>query len=273
MKAGKSHWSLDLYTWKARFCPTVIVALPVALGIFSWFPQNIALWGALAGGLLSAGLAGLLAEVGRDQGKAKEPVLFAMWGGKPSTIILSYRRSWLNSITLRRYHEVLQRVIPGVSIPNSQEEADNPQAADAQYESCVDYLREATRDRRKYPLVFAELASYGFRRNLWAMKPVGIALALLGTVACTASFAWGVITERQEPQIPLASGVFCAVLTTFWFLRFKPSWIRLAAVAYAERLLASCETITSSNLKMLPGPTKSALASRFDRSNREGGQT
>lgn len=67
-----------------------------------------------------------------------------------------------------------------------QEQAD-PTAADHSYAAAVAVLREATRDTNRYPLVFAENVSYGFRRNCWAIRPFGIV---------TSSLAIGVLIER-----------------------------------------------------------------------------
>ena len=40
-------------------------------------------------------------------------------------------------------------------------------------------LREATRDTSRFPLVFAENANYGFRRNLWGLRPIGTGVAVV----------------------------------------------------------------------------------------------
>ena len=55
----------------------------------------------------------------------------------------------------------------------------DPEWADTKYEEVVTSLREATRDTSRFPLVFAENANYGFRRNLWGLRPIGTAVAVV----------------------------------------------------------------------------------------------
>ncbi len=48
------------------------------------------------------------------------------------------------------------------------------------YDSATAYLRDTTRDRGRFPLVFQAMYDYGFRRNLWGLKPWGLTFALTG---------------------------------------------------------------------------------------------
>ncbi len=49
----------------------------------------------------------------------------------------------------------------------------------AQAKRLYNYLRENTRDKEKFGLVYAELIGYGFRRNLWGMKKLGVTLSIM----------------------------------------------------------------------------------------------
>ena len=65
----------------------------------------------------------------------------------------------------------------GYPFPTEQEEEANLSWVDTKYEEAVTSLREATWDTSRFPLVFAENANYGFRRNLWGLKPIGALIA------------------------------------------------------------------------------------------------
>src|SRR5947208_9959356 len=81
------------------------------------------------------------------------------------------------------------KLVRDVKLPTSEEEAADPEGADQRYEACVRFLRNATRDRSTFPLVFAENVNYGFRRNLWGMRSAGIAcsaVSALGAAYLTA---------------------------------------------------------------------------------------
>ena len=184
----------------------------------------------------------LLAQVGRDAGKRKEALLFKLWGGKPTTRLLRYRDA-ANITLLRRRHTKLAALL-GITMPGANEEAANPRAADEVYETCVTFLRDKTRVREQFPLVFEENCNYGFRRNLWGMKPLGVMLALLA-LAAIAAIPVVDAGARLSPRLSTVAVAAVAdlVLLLGWLFVFTPRWVRVAAGAYAERLLEACERL------------------------------
>jgi hypothetical protein len=83
----------------------------------------------------------------------------------PSVAWLRHRDPRLDGYTKRRYHDFLASKIPGWAAPTADSEAENPSRADEAYASASRWLRENTRDVKKYPRVADENISYGFRRN------------------------------------------------------------------------------------------------------------
>jgi hypothetical protein len=183
----------------------------------------------------------LLAQLGRDRGKSKEPQLYQQWGGKPTTQLLRQRDKYLDPHTKARYHGKLGVLIPGIQLPTADEEANAPGAADAIYDSCVLYLREKTRDRDKFRMVYQENVNYGFRRNLWGMKQAGVFLSFISLVACVLAL----IVNYASPTewVAIAGALLNASLLAWMMLRVSPEWVRLAGIAYAERLLAACDSL------------------------------
>jgi len=233
--------TFDSYTIQARLKPSLLVWLPVGLAIVAWLPERFVGWGLLVGMSTTCGLTLLLAEAGRDQGKLKEKVLFRKWGGTPTTQLLRHRDGWIDRNTKVRYHQKLQTFVPGITLPTPQEEDADPAAADETYASCIRYLIERTRNRKAFPLVFKELVSYGFRRNLWGMKAPGALLAAFGALACATAIGarWGV----SVPAAAIVATAISAALVAFWLMHITPEWVRTVAFAYAERLLASLEKL------------------------------
>ncbi len=241
MNTGTFFSRIDTYSLKARLWPVLLHFLPLGLAVIAWFPEKFAGWGLLLGIATPCGLTALLTELGRDQGKKKEPWLFERWGGMPTTQLLRHRDSTLDPNTKTRYHKKLGVLIPGIEMPSARKEKASPLAADQVYESCGRFLRERTRDKQRFPLVFKELVSYGLRRNLWGMKPSGLIVALIGLVASTVPVVT-TLSDRVTPAAVVAS-LLSLFLLVWWALRISPDWVRLAGFAYARALLAACETL------------------------------
>lgn len=233
----------DLYTWRARIAPAFIVVLPLAIAVFLWVPDTILL-GRLAGVILGPlGVAMLMAQVGRDRGYLKQPQLWRRWGGAPTTQLLRHRNAESNPVLRERYHRKLGELQPDLVMPTAEEEGQDPQRADHVYEACVKHLITRTRDRKQFPLLFNENVSYGFRRNLWGMKSLGILFTLAGLAACGLNvwLNWG--RTRQVAAEATVSGLFNLGLLLFWLFWVTPQWVRIAGDAYAARLLEACEQL------------------------------
>jgi hypothetical protein len=68
-------------------------------------------------------------------------------------------------------------------------EQNDPAAAKSFYERTGTWLRENTRDTKKFPILFNELVTYGFRRNLLGVKWPALALNLVVVLIC-AGLLW-----------------------------------------------------------------------------------
>lgn len=233
----------DAYSLKARLAPTFLVLLPICLSLAAWLPSEFfASWRVAVGFLTYCGVICLLAELGRDLGKKKEPNLFKLWGGKPTTRMLRHRHSSLDKVTLARYHAKLSDLI-NQPFPNRESEKDDPKAADALYESGIKVLLERTRDSEKYSLLLKENTSYGFRRNLWGMRPAAILICIV-CLLITVGRMWVVVTSNNEVPITtflIPLGII--FILALWVCRITPAWVRISSDAYAIRLLAACETL------------------------------
>jgi hypothetical protein len=232
---------LDTYTVRARIAPPLLVALPAWIAVTVWFP-GVTATALVSGAGAWLALAVLADQLGRDGGRNKQPKLIRLWGGLPSTAMLRHRDPRLNRVTRARYHAKLRSMI-GTPLPAAEAEAAAPDKADEVYESCVDVLRERTRDRGAFALVFAENVAYGFRRNVWGMRPGGTAIALLASVTCFVRLGMEWWRSGAITSAPAIGLIACAVLSSLWLARFTPSWVKLTAEAYARALLAACEVI------------------------------
>lgn len=234
--------NLDEYTIKARLKPAFLVALPLLCATLALFPEELTGLSTVVSLFVYAGGSVLMSQIGREWGKRKEPGLYQEWDGQPSIQRLRHRDA-TNKQILARYHAKLQELLPDLKIPTAQEEQADPRNADEVYDACCAFLRTETRDKKVFNLIFEENVNYGFRRNLWGMRPLGILAALVGLIVIGIA-AWGF--SRGEPAIPKMLWIYGSInllLLLAWLFVFNKDWVKTAAVAYGERLLESCEKL------------------------------
>jgi hypothetical protein len=247
MKNAITISSLDEYNRNARLKPAFLVIFPIGI-LISLLGLNVSVMlAALSGPLATVGLTFLLAQIGRDFGKRKEPYLYSLWTGKPSVSKMRHSDTSINVHTRERYH---QRAVQLLRIPMPTEagERDDPQCADQIYEAYSNLLLERTRDKKKFPLIFQELTNYGFRRNLWGMKPFGLTLSIVCVFSELVRLVSGLFAHRPPSVLNLASLLLATFLLLCWIFVINPEWVRIAANAYAERLLAASEMLDQSSV-------------------------
>lgn len=233
----------DEYSLNARVRPALLALLSLTVFFYLAFPQ---LYNALAGAVsifVVFGLVTALAHYCRSAGRNLENKLFSAWGGKPTTSLLRHRDTHIDSITKNRYHEFLTRNIVKLVAPSAEDELNNPQKADQAYDSAVRWLLEYTRDQKRYPILFKENISYGFRRNCYGIKWLAVMLTLVPIVAVVVDYfvVTKTVVDVGEPSVWL-SICLSMILSCWWVFVVRESWVRDAATAYAIRLLAACET-------------------------------
>jgi hypothetical protein len=138
-------------------------------------------------------------------------------------------------VLLTRRHERLRQLAANVQMPTAKQEEKNPGKADQVYDSCTAFLLEKTRDKKQFPLVFEENCNYGFRRNLWGMKPFGILTSLAGT----GGVAVLLVLDYYHHGIAAISTIICGTISFLlligWIGWFSPEWVRIPAEAYQRQ--------------------------------------
>lgn len=239
MDALRGHF--DSYTWRARVLPMFIVLWPIGIACGLWLPNLMLaarLIGAIAGPL---GLAMLLSQLGRDLGLRKQRALWDGWGGSPTVQMLRHKNTNVNPVIRDRYHQRFSALRPDLTLPSDAEESANPAQADQIYEACVQYVIGQTRDHKRFPLLFKENVNYGFRRNLWGVKPIGITICVLGLIACVIR-SW-VTTNTPDFTAAATAVALILIILIFWLFCVNARWVRITAEAYATRLLEACESL------------------------------
>ena len=234
---------LDIYSLKARLWPSLLAGIPLAVGISALIPGVSFPASAGVGAAGAVALMFLLAQVGRSRGKRLEAELFKSWGGKPSVRIMRHRDNTIDPQTKQRYHRNVVAICKDLRMPSAEDEARDHGAADQAYEAATKCLISKTRDTKKFGLLFRENVHYGFCRNAWGLKPLGILCSVLGAAAG----GWRIVAALRASETPPSAAVAAAALSglmlLLWSVWVWPKWVRVPAEAYAERLLEASDAL------------------------------
>jgi hypothetical protein len=241
----------DKYHLNARVKAALLLIYPLIISILVWYPEVRSSYAAIFGGLVTYGVLAFLANVLASLGRRKEPGLYHEWGGSPTTLFLRHRDQNLDQYTKLRYHQWINKNVPGLKMPTPEEEQVSPQDADQRYESAARFLRDKTRNEKSYPLVTKENINYGFSRNIWAVKSFGITLSLL-TLLANSVFLYlkSIEVSNSELKHILEQISFLGLSIVWlisllvvlaWIFWVRKAWVKTQGYAYARALLESCE--------------------------------
>jgi hypothetical protein len=168
-------------------------------------------------------------------------------GGLASTRALRHGDPMIAQPSRARYHAFLGSC--GLIMPSVEEQAADPDAADECYRAAADWLREQTRDQKKFEMLHGENRAYGFRRNLLGLRPFGLALTGLSLVGDVVALYFG----RVQNQTHEFAGIMLAVLLMaggiVWLFVVTEAFVEDASRSYTERLLATCDQLAKPQLK------------------------
>ncbi|MGO7820480.1 hypothetical protein ACC684_24830 [Rhizobium ruizarguesonis] len=244
---------LDYYTLRARLFPALIGVAPALAAFFlliSWRELALSNIAATVGLLV---LVFALADLARRQGLKMENELFKLTGGKPSIVMFRRNDTTFDEVTKDRYRTFIGGKIPR-KVPTATEEQSDQRSADEFYEACGIWLRTNTRDTKRFPILFGELITYGFRRNLLGLKWIGLALNA-SVLVIVAAILW------SQGGLSLASDLDDRQLVVLCVSAIHAAYLLLAVtrdgVVEASRRYAR-ELILSTEMLMIPAKRKVA---------------
>jgi len=234
---------LDAYTVKARYYPAMLATIPglAALAILiSWSKFG------LTTVVASAAIPMLIyasADIARRLGKRIEDEIYRKAGGKPSVTMLRYGDSTLDTESKAEYRKFLSTKI-NRPVPTEDQEKVDPTAGDTFYERGGAWLRENTRNVKKFGVLFAENITYGFRRNLFGLKWPALALNIV-LVALCGFFLYRqmpIDTENDTTLRLLVVVVLAFIHSLYMLFGVSRQSVINAGRMYARQLILSCET-------------------------------
>ncbi|WP_051440948.1 hypothetical protein M728_005174 (plasmid) [Ensifer sp. WSM1721] len=235
----------DTYTLRARIIPALIAAIPVFVLATLSVPWDRFSLPQVLSSLSVAILLFALSDFARRHGRRIEPKIYAKAGGKPTVTMLRHRDSTLDEVTKAKIVAFLSSKI-AERPPTVQEEDSDPIRADAFYERCGTWLRENTRDQKRFAILFNDNVTYGYRRNLLGLKPIALTLNTIVLLAGLAVlfYRWdlGIADELNGKMLGVA--IIAFFHSVYLTLGVTESSVAEASRTYARQLLLSCVALS-----------------------------
>jgi len=246
----------DSYSLRARLFPAIIAAAPAFAAmalLISW--KSFGVSNAIASIAVLVMLYAI-ADFARSRGRAVETVLYAEQGGMPSITMFRRNDSTINESNKQRYREFLSKKLK-VVIPTPEIEQADQAIADSFYEQCSTWLRQNTRDTKKFHLLFNENLTYGFRRNLFGVKWLALGLNLVVVIICLVllyryNWEWEIDLGKRTALVL----VIAAIHVTYILIAVRKASVFDASKAYARELILSCEVFLSERTPVKKTPKR-----------------
>jgi hypothetical protein len=179
-------------------------------------------------------------------------------GGLPTTTTLRHRDDTYDDETRAGFHTFIAAKL-GKPAPTAAEEAADPAAADSYYARGATWLRENTRDAKKFDILLNENITYGFRRNLFGLKLPGFVLNAAIVAFCLAILwrRWPVDLSNTFDAKLLAVVVIAVLHAIYLAIFVTEAGVFEGARTYARQLLLCTQ---SPHFSGAPKPRSTAFA-------------
>jgi hypothetical protein len=235
---------LNDYERRARLLPGLVAIFPIVIVLVTLGLRQLAVVSSFVSGLTVIGGPALLAGAVRHWGQKAEHRLWEKWGGPPTTRWLRLRGEsdseferdlWRNAVS----------AISGMPLPSLRAERSNAEKADKVIVAAVKRIRDRTRDKERFDILFSENRTYGQERNMYGIRWAGrlIALSAMGFLV-TYGFWLSKIINRPVHSLEMGIGsTICFLVFLWWCLWPSENRVRGAADKYANELLHSAVTL------------------------------
>lgn len=229
----------DAYSLKARWAPAMLAIVPVLVLMLSAF-DVAALIGTLGPATASLVVGFVANEIVRGRGRRVERALVREWGGLPTTREL--RATSDPSPERRRRRQQVEKM-SNRELPALIEQSEAPAASDRIVDQAVRTVLVVLRhgESAGISLLHKENISYGFRRNLLALRPFGLAVSLT-------AFIFTLVLNLNEVLSWAVGAPIIAVqliVTALWVFVAKRAWVLEQAETFSDRFFTVLDAVAA----------------------------
>lgn len=206
-----------------------LTAVPIIVGALLGLNVSVIFGFAVFGIEVVSVLFWLLSNSVRDAGKALEKRTFI--DGMPTTVALRLREN--DSFTTTTWRSLVQDK-SGTTLLTKRQEMNRPVDADERIEYAIGVLREQMRNVAKFKLLRRELKTYGFWRNMVAMRWWGFGISALSALVA------GLCTIASETKaLPFVALAVALLGCLYWVFIVRPPRMLAAAERYKDQFFRS----------------------------------
>jgi hypothetical protein len=231
----------DTYSLKARVFPALVAGLPTFVFLFVLVPWDHLGLPHLAASAMSLVLLFAFADTARKAGKRLETRL-----GTGATPEQWHRGNPdVPEAAKNRYRAFVANQLRRAA-PTVQEEKADPRQANDFYLSAGTWLRDNTRDKRAFVILFGENITYGYRRNLLGLKGAALVCNLIAALSCLAILILRPLYFAALPPIDEKMLMVLAAVvlhSAYMLLAVSTDGVREASRTFGRQLILSSETL------------------------------
>lgn len=226
----------DAYNLRVRFSVGLILITPVIISIYLLIPDASNFSFTVIILILCFGLCNLMMSLSRFHGRKAIAKCFPKL--MPAQQMLMPNDKTLDPITKKRYHEFLSSKIKNLTFKNETVATLNS------CKSAVSWLISQTRDSNSFPLIKEETINFGFSKNLYGLKNLGIAISAFLTILqitiiiAKVHLKFGLVEYTNL----IASTLISFLFTVIWIFFINKEWVKNSGFKYAKTLLSACDS-------------------------------
>lgn len=230
----------DAYTLRARVFPALIAGLPTLVLLFVMVPWDRLDLSQVIATTMGFVLLFAFADVARRSGRKVEAKL----GTRATPELWHHDNDEIDSLSKARYKTFIASKL-AVNAPSAEDERANISQANQFYLSAGNWLRDNTRDTKTFKILFDELLTYGFRRNLLGLRPVALILNAIVLAFCSMALwiGWKYSAIENMPEKLILVIAAIGLHSAYMLFAVGKEPVREASKAYGKQLILSCETL------------------------------
>lgn len=225
---------LNAYERQARLAPGLLALFPISIGVIALGLRGAPVISVVGGLLAAAGGPLVLMNTVRTRGRELEGRLFRQWNGAPTTDLLRLTTATDNKLQKEQWRSLLAEK-SGVELPTADDERQDPASCNERYEMMSSWAREQTRG---VELIEQENSSYGFVRNLLAIRTIGLLVSMVVAIVLI------VVALAGTSSPAIVTGLLIVVaFVGFWVFWPTEERVHEAASRYARQLFLSAANL------------------------------